>query len=291
MIKYGSNNSWQYEHEEYLRRLQQALADQQARRLQESLLYPQLNSISSAGSVSAGGNTETEPSAPIGGSGTIVFNGLSPVGPSGSYVAAVASDINEWLSSAEYGFTIEWFQKFDQTNSGSFPRVWSIGPDTHPILGVSLEGGLYVWPAGLSGEWTESPDGRWAHVAIIFDPSGGGTLSIYLDGVRKAYGTSIGGSFDFDNSTKMYDLYIGSDGLSANDGFAGNITNFRWVNTLLQAPTELTYPVPTSPLENVPETKLLLLGGSEANPVVDASQHNTLQYRNINWSAQTPFAP
>jgi len=43
MIKYGSNNSWQYEHEEYLRRLQQSLAEQQARRLQESLLYPQLN--------------------------------------------------------------------------------------------------------------------------------------------------------------------------------------------------------------------------------------------------------
>lgn len=238
----------------------------------------------------AGGGTlgsMTPPVNPLG-SGTIVFNGENPL-TTGSFVAATAEDINGWLPQAADGFTIEWFQKYDSAHSSGTGRVWSLGKDTQAEIGVSQEGLLYVWPVGVSADWDlagGNPDGRWAHVALVYEAAAT-ELAIYLDGVRCGHSTTA--TFNLDNTTKQYSLYIGSDGLSASNGWAGSITNFRWVNGLLQSPSELQYPVPTAPLSETAETRLLLLGGSQTDPVKDATDINHLTYSNVTWSSSSPF--
>jgi len=267
------------------RKYQRLLKEQEQQQIYEAL-NRQAMAAAAQGLAGGGGNFST--ANPLG-SGTIVFNGLDPT-TIGSYVAATNTDIHTWLLGAETtGFTVEWFQYFqpDPPNTGAYPRVFSVGPNTTPLIGVSLEvNDVYVWPGpATSGSWAAPHEGRWAHVAIVWDPIVG-DISLYLDGVRE--GNSAKATWDLDNSGGE-DFYIGSDGIQTFTGYAGNITNFRWVNDVLQMTDLLTYPVPTTPLTAVPGTKLLLLGGSVANPVFDASGTQTLTYLNVNWSPDTPF--
>jgi hypothetical protein len=81
---------------------------------------------------------------------------------------------------------------------------------------------------------------------------------------------------------------MGGDG--ATNWFQGKLTNFRWVNTGLYDASETTITVPSAPLSNIAQTKLLLLGGSVANPVLDATGINTLVNSNTQWGSDTPFA-
>jgi hypothetical protein len=219
-------------------------------------------------------------------SGTIVFNGEDPT-TTGSYVAAPQPTLSTWLPGSG-DFTIEWFQKMDLANSGSFPRVFSIGPDTGPTLGLSIEGGTaYVWPGPhVSGTIPVTYDGAWVHFAISYNSAiDGGNISLFINGDNVGNNTMLG----LDITDAIQELYIGSDGLSPNDGWAGNITNFRWTNSVVYPVSATTITVPTSPLTVLPDTKLLLLGGSISNPVSDSTGINTLNYSNITWSADTPF--
>ena len=244
------------------------------RMIYESLYYPK---SSPAGSVASGGNPNT---GIDGGSGTLVFNGFDVAGGgTGSFVSAPNSSISTWLPNSG-DFTVEWFQY--QTVSGGHPRVFSIGPDTGAKYGVSIEANsVYTWPGGNSYAIGKTYVNTWIHIALVRES---GNTRCYIDGsqVGTALSNSVGvtaGAFDF---------YIGSDGLSTGDGFTGKITNFRWTNSVVYTGSSFT-PI-THPLSKLPQTKLLLLGGSAANPVVDATGINTLTQRYTTWSADTPFA-
>jgi hypothetical protein len=218
-----------------------------------------------------------EPGPTPASSGTIVFNGLDP-DSGGSYVAAPTSGLT-WLPGTG-DFTVEWFQY--QTLGGGHPRVFSIGPDTGAKWGVSIEANnVYTWPESNSYAIGKSYVNAWIHVALVRES---GMTRCYIDGTQ--VGTP---QADTQNITAGgFDFYIGSDGISDGDGFQGKITNFRWTNDVVYTGSSFTEI--TSPLEVLTDTKLLLLGGSQANPVVDTTEINVLDYNDVTWSADTPFA-
>jgi hypothetical protein len=220
------------------------------------------------------GDIATPP--PPASSGTIVFNGLDP-DSGGSYVAAPTSGLT-WLP-GNGNFTVEWFQY--QTLGGGHPRIFSIGPDVSAKWGVSIEANkVYTWPESNDYAIGKSYVNAWIHVALVRES---GMTRCYIDGNQ--VGTP---QADTENITAGgFDFYIGSDGITDGDGFQGKITNFRWTNSVVYTGSSFT-PI-TSPLEVLDQTKLLLLGGSEANPVVDSTGINTLDYEHTTWSSDTPF--
>ena len=218
-----------------------------------------------------------EPGPTPASSGTIVFNGLDP-DSGGSYVAAPTAGLT-WLPGTG-DFTVEWFQY--QTLGGGHPRVFSIGPDTGAKWGVSIEANkVYTWPEGNDYAIGKSYVNAWIHVALVRES---GMTRCYIDGTQ--VGTP---QADTQNITAGgFDFYIGSDGISDGDGFQGKITNFRWTNSVVY--TGSTFTAISAPLDVLAQTKLLLLGGSQANPVVDTTEINVLDYNDVTWSADTPFA-
>jgi hypothetical protein len=214
--------------------------------------------------------------APAESSGTILFNGQDPTN-NGSYVSAPGATITTWLP-GNGDFTVEWFQY--QTVLSSHPRVFSIGPDTTPKYGVSIESNsIYTWPGGNAYAIGKTYQNTWIHVALVRTS---GSTKCYIDGTQ--VGTAQSNAVTISGST--YDFYIGADGLSAGDGFPGKITNFRWTNSAVYTGN---FTRPTSPLTKLAQTKLLLLGGSPANPVVDSTGINTLTNFNTTWGPESPF--
>jgi hypothetical protein len=214
--------------------------------------------------------------SPAESSGTILFNGLDPQSD-GSYVSAPKETIVNWLPGTN-NFTVEWFQK--QTSLTSHPRVFSIGPDTTPKYGVSIESNnIYTWPGGNSYTIGKTYLDTWIHVALVRTT---GTTKCYIDGTQ--VGTAQANAVSISGST--YDFYIGADGLSAGDGFPGKITNFRWTNSAVY---NGNFTKPNSPLTVLTQTKMLLLGGSHSNPVVDSTGINNLTNFNTTWGSDSPF--
>ena len=214
--------------------------------------------------------------SPAESSGTILFNGQDPTN-NGSYVSAPKETIVNWLPGTG-NFTVEWFQY--QTVLTSHPRVFSIGPDTTPKYGVSIESDtIYTWPGANSYAIGKTYLNTWIHVALVRTT---GTTKCYVDGTQ--VGTAQANNVAISGST--YDFYIGADGLSSGDGFPGKITNFRWTNSAVYSGN---FTRPSSPLTVLPQTKLLLLGGSPANPVVDSTGINTLTNFNTTWGPESPF--
>jgi hypothetical protein len=213
---------------------------------------------------------------PAASSGTILFNGQDPTN-NGSYVSAPRATIATWLPGND-DFTVEWFQY--QTQLTSHPRVFSIGPDTTPKYGVSIEGNsIYTWPGGNAYAIGKTYQNTWIHVALVRTS---GSTKCYIDGTQ--VGTAQSNAVTISGAT--YDFFIGADGLSAGDGFPGKITNFRWTNSAVYSSN---FTRPSSPLTVLPQTKLLLLGGSPANPVVDSTGINTLTNFNTTWGPESPF--
>lgn len=211
------------------------------------------------------------------GSGTLVFNGLDPQS-GGSYVSAPGSTIGNWLPGTD-DFTVEWFQY--QTIGGGHPRVFSIGPDTSAVFGVSIEGNkVYTWPSGNNWSIGTTYVNTWVHIAVV---RSSGVVNTFVNGTKKATNDQAD-TTDLTGTT--YDFYIGADGLTSGDGFPGNITNFRWTNSAVYSSNFTT---PTSPLTQLEQTKLLLLGGTIAKPATDATKINTLTNYNTTWSSDTPF--
>jgi hypothetical protein len=223
--------------------------------------------------------------APVGGSGTISFNGTS------AYVRVPHATMTTWLPGTD-DFTVEFFLKRTGNGTG-FPRVFSIGPDTEATLGCSIESGTaYIWADNGTGagQWMNGAmpasynnGSAWCHIAVSRIS---GVTRLYVGGQYKSKSSSVRSINGTIHAGEP--MYMGGDG--ATNWFQGKLTNFRWVNTGLYAGSETTITVPTEPLSNIAQTKLLLLGGSVENPVLDATGINTLVDSNTDWGSDTPFA-
>ena len=108
---------------------------------------------------------------------------------------------------------------------------------------------------------------KWAHVAIVRD---GDTLRMYVDGVQEDT-TSITGWTVYDSTAAVT---IGEDG-DGNYDFSGVISNVRIVNGTCLYPNGTTFTVPSTPLTNVTNTKLLCCQSSSSATAATVSP-NTL---------------
>ena len=108
---------------------------------------------------------------------------------------------------------------------------------------------------------------KWAHVAIVRD---GNTLRMYVDGVQEDT-TSITGWTVHDSTAAVT---IGEDG-DGNYDFSGVISNVRIVNGTCLYPNGTTFTVPSTPLTDVTNTKLLCCQSSSSATAATVSP-NTL---------------
>lgn len=184
-------------------------------------------------------------------------------GSAGQYLNAGASP--DW-SVGTGDFTVEWFQYL--TSTAYYGRVFSIGSYQAGVpLAFSIEGvNAYVW-VNNGFRLATSTTGlvnQWVHVAIT---RSGTDLRLYFNGENVA---STSNSLDIQAGT--YPLIIGRE-LSTFTGtcFAGNVTNFHFVKGTALYSGSSTFTPPSSPIQPVANTKLLLKFMSSAGALDDSS--------------------
>ena len=126
----------------------------------------------------------------------------------------------------------------------------------------------------------------WYHLVMVRDASR--NLTVFLNGTRSSTGI-FNNTSDMTNNTGLI-RYIGRN----HDGrrFNGQIANPRMVvGSSEYDPTQTSITVPTSPLTNVTNTKLLLLANSDATKATDASGIQTISADGSapGWLASSPF--
>lgn len=181
-------------------------------------------------------------------------------GTTSSYLT-VANDADLRMGTGD--FTIEWWQY--QTDSNSFPRVFSIGTYPNADIGVSLESStFYFWAGGsaIALGSLGSYKNQWVHFAVS---RSGTTLRSFKNGTLLSSTTN---STNFSNTTTA--LRFGNEStLSSGAAFGGYLTNFRWVKGTAVYTANFT--APTAPLTAITNTKLLLLASTSGAVTTDSS--------------------
>ena len=148
-------------------------------------------------------------------------------------------------------FTIEMF--VNQSNANGYPRPYSFGAYPAPNA-MSIEGGqLYFWGNNsplINGSFNPNL-GQWYHLCVMGYES---TVYMFIDGFQVA-SSPYSGSI----SSQGLPLTIG-DGNAPNSSFNGLMSNFRWLSFANYDPAGFT--VPTSPLNNTANCKLLIFQGT-----------------------------
>jgi len=171
------------------------------------------------------------------------------------------------LSFGTNDFTIEWWQY--QTNSGPFPRIFSIGDleSSTTQLAVSIESGtFYFWSFGsyIFNNSLPNIQNTWTHFAIVRQS---GIITIYLNG------NTLGPPFsDATNYSFTENLVISNETVVEDiTAFGGQLYNFMWLIGTAK------YTGPFTPSRNIPPNPgsyALILngsytGGSEAGNVTN----------------------
>lgn len=215
-------------------------------------------------------------SSPISFGGSILFSGV------GSSNLSIANSDDLRFRTGD--FTVEWFQY--QTDNNQFPRIFSICTFPTTTIGVSIEGGTFLFWAGGSAVFSSSVGSyknQWVHFAVTRQ---GTSLRVFKNGSQ--LGSTITNTTDYNNTTQV--LRIANQSTTANDGaFGGNITNFRWIKGT--AVYTSNFSTPTSPLTAVTNTKLLLLANNQTDLVKDSSGTDKIVTNNsTTFSTLTPFS-
>ena len=168
----------------------------------------------------------------------------------GDYLSFAAS--NDFHLSGD--FTIEcWVKPEDNANEHIF-ALGSYGTD-EGVLCYIYSDKLYVKTTGTNDLIVADPGppiGQWTHVAVV---RSGSTVNVYLDGtLTKSYTYNTGWGSD---SNKTF--YIGGSH-PGSQFFDGKISNFRVVKGT--AVYTSSFRVPTEPLTNITNTKLLCCNNS-----------------------------
>lgn len=209
--------------------------------------------------------------------GAIEFNGTDTSNLS------IGNDTN--LAVGLSDFTIEWYQY--QTDSNSFPRVFSIGSYSSADLAVSLESStFYVFiGGGMSGQGSGatamgslgSYKNQWVHFALTRQS---GTLRSFKNGTLMATATK---NLNLANTTSV--LRIANESTaSASASYGGWLSNFRWVKGTALYTANFNRPL--TPLTNVAGTELLLLATTNGTVTTDSSSRaRTVTANNVTWQA------
>lgn len=207
---------------------------------------------------------------------------------SGAYLTIPGS--SDWAVGTE-DFTVEWFQYQTQPSPPPYSRIFQVGVWPSVSIGVSIENGVFLlWTSGTSSFTNVGPLSnylnRWVHFAVVRKEN---VLSVYQAGNRIYYGLDVN---NISNSTDV--LAIGADsGYSYSSYWNGYLTNFRFVNGYSVYDPDSPYiTVPTSPLDVVPGTKLLLSVSTEGTYITDSSgmDHTVSNIGGVLFSATGPFS-
>lgn len=189
--------------------------------------------------------------------GSILF-----AGSTSTYLTLPANDNQLQFRTGD--FTVEWWQY--QTDSNSFPRIFSFGTYPSNTFAVSIEGGVfYVWINGSANSFGTLTNYKnvYNHFAIV---RSGTTIKVFRNGTQ--LGSNLTSSYDFNDTTN--DLRIGNEQtLSTNSAFGGNIKGFHWVKGTALYSSNFT-PNYNSISPHV-DTHLLLNVSDSSNLVTDSS--------------------
>lgn len=221
------------------------------------------------------GNGATSKSNLQGKGWEVIVNQPPPAPP--GYVGIAASSDFEIVGD----FTIEMF--VNMSNLDGFPRPYSFGAYPAPNA-MSIEGGsLYFWAdnaALINGSFSPTI-GQWYHLCVT---GVGNTAYMLINGNQVA-----SSPYDGAISSQNLPLTIGF-GNEPSSGFNGLISNFRWTESYVYDPAGFT--VPTSPLTDLPATKLLIFQGTDLSAQLTDNSGNGHNATNsgATYSANNPFA-
>jgi len=177
-------------------------------------------------------------------------------------------------------FTIEMF--VNMSNLDGFPRPYSFGAYPAPNA-MSIEGGqLYFWAdnaALINGSFSPTL-GQWYHICVT---GVGNTAYMLIDGAQVA-----SSPYDGAISSQNLPLTIGY-GNEPSSGFNGLISNFRWTESYVYDPAGFT--VPTAPLTDLADTKLLIFQGTDLSAQLTDNSGNGHDATNsgATYSTNNPF--
>jgi len=178
--------------------------------------------------------------------------------------------------------TVEWWQNLG--GSGQlYPRIFSIGTYGNASLAVSIEGtSLNVFVQGAPNRLGITISGfsnTWVHFAVV---RRSGTLTAYQDGTSIG---SVANSNSISESAKQLNIGYGGE---ANTAYNGYLSQFRWTNSAVYSGN---FAKPTSILQALPNTKLLLLFSSLGDLLKDSSALNKVVTNNsgVTWNSNKPF--
>jgi hypothetical protein len=178
--------------------------------------------------------------------------------------------------------TVEWWQNLGSSGQ-LYPRIFSIGTYGNASLAVSIEGtSLNVFVQGAPnrlGITISNFSNTWVHFAIV---RRSGTLTAYQNGTSIG---SVANSNSISNSTTQLNIGYGGE---ANTAYNGYISQFRWTNSAVYSGS---FAKPTSILQPLPQTKLLLLFASAGELLKDSSGLNKVVTNNsgVTWNSNKPF--
>lgn len=219
------------------------------------------------------------------------FYSLEQVLPKGGSILFVNSNNNSitFPPSSDWAvgtgdFTVEFFAY--QTNNGNENFLFDLGTSDNLAVAVASGGNKLNVYANGTKVFNPSITGTtntWRHYAISRKSS---VMYIYEGGTLVVSGA---------NSTNIVDstsnFYIGCENPATPtaDAWPVNITNFRFVKgTGLYNTSTIT--VPTKPLRNITNTKLLLNAGVSSNFLYDSSIYNKVATNSgTTFSTLTPF--
>jgi hypothetical protein len=190
---------------------------------------------------------------------------------------------NDWVIGTG-DFSVEWFQYQTQASPPSYSRLFQIGDWPQHSLAVSIENGTFLLWLNAGNTFYVSQSltnylNQWVHFAISRNS---GQVSVWINGTRVWFNTV---STNINNNTSPFKIGSGSDNV-----WNGYLTNFRLVTGQSAYTSGPTITVPTSPLTNVPGTKLLLLFG-DPNQLNDSSPYNrSVTNFGATWSDISPFS-
>lgn len=207
--------------------------------------------------------------------------------PGGNDLAQAYVNINDTSIAPLADFTIEWWQNMDNSQPGSYPRLFNVGSYPNEKPGISFEGAstIYVWGGDGGGNrdavyGADFGKGQWVHWAIVRHNS---TSALYRNGVNQFNSNSLGTTV-FNNNSSSLTLGWGS-----NQYWNGRIAGFHWIKGLAKYTGNFN-PI-KAPVTPTASSKYLLNVVDDSGKFADATGNHTLQSSSgtISFSADSPW--
>lgn len=214
-----------------------------------------------------------------GGEGYVLQVGTTP---GGTDILNTYLTISDTSTAAAANFTIEWWQKVENSNNN--PRPWSVGLYSTQIIAVSYEGmaGDFYWiNNSVIGNVTRNHvTGQWEHMAFVRN---NGVVKGYING-QEYFSSNNGNSLITNNSTP---LYVGTGEIAAGT-YRGYLKDLHIIKGYAKYTNNFTPPqVPIVPYAG---SRLLLNVASDENKFTDNifSKSSTMT-GNVIYSTDTPY--